>query len=196
MRNEKRRVNLIFGCVVGLLAATSVTSMLLERNRPPIREAAMPDLPPDVKLPENHPPIDSSARLATLEQMSRNDPQNPDPKVQIGNIYYDMGQYRKAIDYYRESLKLRPEDPSVETDMATCYHYLGDHDKALETLDRVLQYRPNFPQALFNKGVVLQAGKNDVNGAVSAWESLLRSNPDFAQRAELERKIQQLKSQR
>jgi len=196
MRNGKRHINLIFGCVIGLLAVTSVTSMILERNRPPIREAAMPDLPAEVKLPENHPPIDSSARLATLEQMSRNDPQNPDPKVQIGNIYYDMGQYRKAIDYYQESLKLRPQDPSVETDMATCYHYLGDHDKALETLDRVLQYRPNFPQALFNKGVVLQAGKNDVNGAISAWESLLRSNPSFAQRAELERKIQQLKSQR
>jgi len=78
--------------------------------------------------------------------------------------------------------------------MATSYHYLGQHDRALEILNKVLAYRPNFPQALFNKGVVLHVGKNDVRGAIAAWEELLRTNPSLPNRAELEQRISQLKA--
>jgi tetratricopeptide (TPR) repeat protein len=78
--------------------------------------------------------------------------------------------------------------------MATCYHFKGQHDKALEILDRVLRYRPGFPQALFNKGIILQIGKSDNRGAVAAWEELLRVNPEFPQRAELEERIRQLRA--
>jgi cytochrome c-type biogenesis protein CcmH/NrfG len=64
----------------------------------------------------------------------------------------------------------------------------------LQTLDRVLQERPGFAQALFNKGVILQTARNDAAGAVAAWQELLRSNPDYPRRAELEQKIAQLRS--
>jgi tetratricopeptide (TPR) repeat protein len=130
----------------------------------------------------------------TLEQMSQADPQNADIKIQLGNALYDAGQYQKAAESYEQSLKLHPQNPGVETDLATCYHYLGQHDKALEILDKVLQYSPGFAQALFNKGIVLQEGKKDPQGAIAVWEVLLRSNPNFPQRAEIEQKINQLKS--
>jgi len=89
---------------------------------------------------------------------------------------------------------LRPQSPSVETDLATCYHLLGQHDRALEILDKVLQYRPHFAQALFNKGIVLHSGRNDLKGAIAAWEELLRTNPNLPQRADIEQRIEQLKA--
>ncbi len=186
--------NLIFGGAVALLAALAVYSMYSNRNLPTVREAQSPAFPADAKLPENHPPINAESQVVALEQASRDDPNNADVKIQVGNAYYDAGQYQKAAQAYEDSLRLRPENPGVETDLATCYHELGQDDKALSILDHVLQYQPNFPQALFNKGIVLQVGKNDPNAAVAVWETLLRSNPNYPQRAELEQKINQLKA--
>jgi len=126
--------------------------------------------------------------------MSRSDPQNADYKVQMGNAYYDLGQYQKAIDAYQQSLAIRPQDPDVETDMGTCYHFIGQPDKALELFDHVLQYRPDFPQALFNKGIVLVEDKKDIRGGIAVWEELLRTNPSFPQKAQIEQRIRQLQS--
>jgi len=197
MADNNRAINVVFGCVVFFLAAVAAASMYQNRNLPLVRDAA-PRSPTGVGLPENHPPIDSTGKLAALEQLSRENPQNADYRAQIGHFFYDSGEYQKAIDAYRESLRLRPQDASVETDMATCYHYLGQDDQALEILDRVLQYRPDFPVAMLNKGIVLQVGKKDAAGAIAIWERLervLQLNPTLPERSELERKIRQLKAE-
>jgi cytochrome c-type biogenesis protein CcmH/NrfG len=188
------RMNLVFGSAVALLAALALVGMYLNRNLPVVAEAPASAFDPG-RLPENHPPVDASARIAAAEQLTRDNPKNAEYKSELGNAYYDAGQYEKAAQAYRESLELQPDNPSVETDLATSYHYLGRHDQALELFDKVLKQHPGFSQALFNKGVVLQVGKKDVSGAVAAWEELMRSDPGFAQRADLERKIGELKSQ-
>src|SRR6266581_1177257 len=55
-------------------------------------------------------------------------------------------------------------------------------------------YRPHIAQALFNKGIVLHSGRNDLKGAIAAWEELLRTNPNLPQRADIEQRIEQLKA--
>ena len=194
MSLDSKDLNLMFAGIVLSLAVVAGVFMYRNWDLPVIKESPSAGVGSDERLPENHPPIDASSKIAALQQMSQSDPQNAEIKTQIGNAYYDMGQYEKAADAYEESLKLRPQDPGVETDLGTSYHMLGQDNKALATFDRVLQYRPNHPQALFNKGIVLQSGKKDLKGAVAAWEQLLRTNPGFPQRAELEQKISQFRS--
>ncbi len=190
---KKSAINTVFGLIIALLASAALLSVYLNRNRPAILESA-PTMAQSTKLPEGHPPLDVANQIQSLEELSRKDPANPDYKAKIGNAYYDLGQYEKAISAYEESLKLRPRDAGIETDMGTCYHFLGQPDKALGVLDDVLKYNPNFPQALFNKGIVLLDGKKDVPGAISVWEELLRTNPGFPKRAEIEQRIRQLKA--
>jgi len=194
--SEKASLNLVFGLLILALGALAGASMYANRNRPVIRESAAAAPQAERQLPENHPSIDTSNRLMALEEMSSKEPGNAVYRVEIGNIYYDMGQYRKAAASYEEALKLKPQDPNVETDLATCYYNVGEHDRALQVLDRVLQYRPGFPMAMFNKGIVLQAGKKDNQGAVAIWEALLQTNPDFPQRAALEQRIRESKAAR
>ncbi len=189
---KKSHVNLIFSLIVLGLAITAAGSAWMMRLK-----ASNPSASPDSaenQLPPNHVPMDASKELAALEQLVAKEPDNADFRTRIGNIYYDMRQYDKAVAYYRQSLDLQPQNPNVETDLAACYHYLGQNDKSLEILDRVLGYRPDFPEAMFNKGIVLISGKKDVKGGVSVWEELLRSNPDYPRRAELQQSIDELKA--
>jgi tetratricopeptide (TPR) repeat protein len=148
----------------------------------------------NTQLPDKQPPVDSAGRIAALEQLIAREPQNADYLAQTANLYYDLRQYDKAADYYQRSLNIRPRDPNVETDLATCFHYLGQDDKALEILNNVLSYNPRFVQAQFNKGIVLVEGKKDIKGGIAVWENLLRSEPAYSQKAELEQRIQQLKA--
>jgi tetratricopeptide (TPR) repeat protein len=193
MATNKSRINIVFACIVAILGLTAAREIYLNHfasaNQPAAtRESA------GVQLPENHPSPEAVERLMDLGQKIAEDPQNADYRTQMANIYFDLGQFDKAADFYQQSLEISPGVPSVETDLATCYHYLGQVDKALETLDKVLQYRPGFPQAMFNKGIILAYEKNDVQGAIRIWEDLSRSDPAFSQKAELEQKIRQLKA--
>lgn len=185
---------MLFGITVGLLATVAAVSMYLNKDLPPMIEGSDAPAAAGSGLPENHPPINMANQIAALEQLSRNNPGSSDIKIQLGNAYYDSGQFQKAAEAYEESLKLQPSNPGVETDLATCYHQLGQSDKALALLDKVLGYQPGFAQAMYNKGIVLQAGKKDIKGAIAAWEELLKANPGFPQRAEIEQKLSQMKT--
>jgi cytochrome c-type biogenesis protein CcmH/NrfG len=190
MALSKATVNLLFALVVAALGVTVGISIYshLERNRIPAQ--AVESSP----LPEKHPPVDNSAQISELQQLIAREPSNANPRTQLGNLYYDGGQYDKAAECYQQSLNLRPRDPSVETDLATCFHYLGQDDRALELLDKVLGYAPDFAQAKFNKGIVLVEGKKDIRGGIAAWEDLLRTDPGYTHKAELQQKINELKA--
>jgi cytochrome c-type biogenesis protein CcmH/NrfG len=188
MALSRYSINLVFAIIVAAMGTTAATFIYLNSSQPDVQAQPAP-----AQLPENRPPPDSTNRIAALQQVFAREPQNPEYPSQIANLYYDLGQYDKAADFYQKSLSLRPRDPSVETDLATCFHYLGQDDKSLETLDNVLRYSPGFAQAKYNKGIVLIEGKKDVSGGISVWEDLLRSDPGYPQRAELEKRINQLK---
>jgi tetratricopeptide (TPR) repeat protein len=168
--------------------------MYTSRGLPVVRDAPAGAPRTEAQLPEGHPPLDLSSRITALEEMSSREPQNPDYKAQLGNAYYDMGQFRRAIGAYEEALKLKPRDPNLETDLATCYHNIGEHRTALEILDRILRQHPDFSMALFNKGIVLQAVDRDVKGAIEAWETLVRTDPEFARKVNLEQQIARLRA--
>ena len=193
MVTDKSGPNLVFALAVAVLGLTVVIFLCFNAKQPD-REPAAAQEATRRQLPANHPNADVLNKLATLEQLISKEPQNPDYRTQAANLYYDLGQYDKAADFYQQSLDIHPQDPNVETDLASCFHYLGQEDKALEILDRVLQYSPGFPQAMFNKGIVLADGKKDVKAGIIIWEDLLRLDPSFPQRADLEQRIAQFRA--
>ena len=190
---SKRQINLIFALIVIGLATAAALSIYMDSGTPVIRypvQGGSSDNP----LPENHPPADTSQQLALLMQMSTEDPQDAAVQAEIGNIYFDREEYDKAIPFYRKSMELRPGDPYVETDLATCFYHLNRDDEALKILDEVLKNQPDFQQALYNKGVILIHGKNNIKEGLAVWEELLKSDLDPDRRSELEQSIQRLKS--
>jgi tetratricopeptide (TPR) repeat protein len=192
MAASKKQINIIFAVMALVLITVAIwSSVRIEKS---VLRTNSESGQTDSPMPENHPPMDMAQKLTELLQKSGEEPRNAAIHAEIGNIYYDIKEYEKAVQAYQKSLDIQPADPYVETDLATCLHYLGRDDEALERFDHVLKHTPDFAQALYNKGIVLIHGKNDIAGGIEAWEKLLQTDMDPAKRAELQRNIQQLKS--
>jgi len=116
--------------------------------------------------------------ILTLEQEVAANPTNVDAWTQLGHVYFDTNNPPKAIRAYEKSLELRPDDPNVLTDLGVMYRRNGQPEKALEAFDKAIAVDPNHQQSRFNKGIVLRYDLNDREGAIKAWEELIKINPE------------------
>lgn len=116
--------------------------------------------------------------ILALEQEVAANPSNVEAWTQLGHVYFDTDNAAKAIRAYEKSLELRPDDPNVLTDLGVMYRRNGQPEKAIEVFNKAMTVDPTHQQSRFNKGIVLRYDLNDREGAVKAWEELLKINPN------------------
>ena len=130
-------------------------------------------------------------KAAPLLEKLKNDPNNADLLNQVGKIYEATHQFKDAVSYYQQALKVDPKNTALRTEMASCMYYGGDVDGAIGTLQQALHDKPNDANSLFNLGMIKWQGKQDAKGALAAWHELLKSNPQLSQdrKAQVEKLI-------
>jgi Flp pilus assembly protein TadD len=123
------------------------------------------------------PPAPVLAELSALRARVKANPGDLAAIVGLADMYFDAGKFDQAAAYARRALALDPGNPDVRTDYATALHQTGHDLEALAQLDTVLAQRPKFVQALFNRGVVLQAiGRR--TDAVAAFRRFIAAAPN------------------
>lgn len=127
--------------------------------------------------------------LATLKA----NPGDLNTIVQVANLYYDGQQYADAVKYYQLAVKSQPTNADLLTDLGTSIWYTGDADGAIAEFQTALRYKPDHPGTLFNLGIVRWQGKFDPKGAVEAWEQLLKLNPNYEHKQEVQEYIERAK---
>jgi cytochrome c-type biogenesis protein CcmH/NrfG len=140
------------------------------------------------------PPIDM-ARVQELNSRIKQNPQDFDAIVELGNLNFDSRNYADAVNLYKRALAIRPDALNVRTDMGTAFFYQNRFDEAIAEFERTLQVDPKNAQALFNIGVATLHGKNDANGAVKYWETLIATNPNHPQVPFVKEQIQKAREQ-
>ena len=138
-----------------------------------------------LQQPQQHmPSLDDMKQMADKQAAPllaklKADPNNADLLNQLGVMYRATHQFKTAIGYYQKSLDINPKNVGARTDMASCMYYLGDTDGALAQLDKSLTYDPKHAGTLINIGIIKWKGKNDVDGAVAAWQKAIKltANP-------------------
>jgi len=140
-------------------------------------------------LPENHPTPEQMARVQELIEHVRQTPADRSARVELGNLFYDMGRFDAAIPWYEEALGLDADDARVTTDLGTCYLYSGDVTKAVELYKKSLEIEPSHAQTLQNLGIVYFS-QGDYDRAIEAWEQLLEAHPDYPQIDQIRRQIE------
>jgi tetratricopeptide (TPR) repeat protein len=124
------------------------------------------------------PLVDERALTGYRDILAR-DPRNLQAAVSAGNMLYDGHRYVEAIPFYQQAFALNQSDINVSTDLGTALWYAGRPDDALAQYEHSLTISPTHAQTLYNLGVVRADGKHDYPGAVTAWELLLTTTPDY-----------------
>ena len=124
------------------------------------------------------PLVDESELRAYREILAR-DPKNAQAAVKAGNLLYDAHRYTEAIGFYQQAFAVTPSDINLSTDLGTALWYVGRADEALAQYQKSLTLDATHAQTLFNMGIVKADGKHDYRGAVTTWETLLKTNPGY-----------------
>lgn len=177
-------VVLVLGGIGGYLLHSSGTPAETPNASSPPAATMSTSLPPSSLTSAPTQVLDTEVK-PLLQRLNAN-PKDVLTLTELGNIYFDASQWPEAIGYYTRSLNESPKNPDVRTDMGIAYYYTGDSDRALREFDQALKDDPRHVQTLFNVGVVKLNGKNDPKGAIAAWESLLKIDPAYRDRANVE----------
>jgi tetratricopeptide (TPR) repeat protein len=154
--------------------------------------ASMPfpaQTPPSQGQPPMQNPALAAQNEASLRALLMANPKNLDALIQLGNLYYDQGQHLQAVEWYGKALDIDPRNPNVRTDRGTSYWNLNRPDEAIAEFQKSLQVDPGHAQTLYNMGLVYLQGKNNTAEARNAWQKLLAANPNYPNRADIERQL-------
>jgi cytochrome c-type biogenesis protein CcmH/NrfG len=116
-------------------------------------------------------------------------PTDPQLLIKAGNVYMRAHQFKDAIAYYEKALQADPKNLAVRADLASCLYYMHDPDGALAELQKSLTYDPAHPGTLLNVGIIKWKGKNDAAGAIASWQKLLKLNPNFDRKEQVQHLI-------
>ena len=122
-------------------------------------------------------PVDPE-RARALEAVAQQNPGDAQPRVQLGNMYFDAEQYPEAISWYEQAMALSNTDPNVSTDLGVAYYYSNQPDRAIAQFEHSLSLDPKHTKTLLNMGIVRAFGKQDLKGAAEAWEQVVAIAPN------------------
>jgi tetratricopeptide (TPR) repeat protein len=172
---------LLIGFILGATVAILKTS-----GKP--KSATSAEEPKQSRLVANEEEIRLSKSI--LEK----DPNNLQVLISLGNAYFDADRYQEAIDVYSKALSIDPKNPDVRTDMGIMYRHLKQFDKAVEAFRRAAQDDPKHINSRFNLGVVLKDDKNDIQGAIQAWDEFLKLEPNGERATMAKQEIEVMKA--
>lgn len=176
VKKETMLIVALIALVVGFLGGIFYSAMQSPSGN--VQTASAPP-PPSQQQSQSNISNEQARAILSLEQAVAADPTNADAWLQLGNVYYDTGNPPKAIKAYEKYLELRSAgDPNVLTDLGVMYRRNGQPKKAVEAFDKAIALDPKHQQSWFNKGIVLRYDLNDREGAIKAWQELLKINPD------------------
>ncbi len=196
MKRETAILFIVIAFFVGFISGATVA--ILKGRTGIQRSDAVQKLPaeemPPVAAPQGPSPVEVAGKVQALKDIVKKDPKNLSAWVELGNLYFDTDRPQEAIEAYSQYLAVKPDNPDVRTDMGIMYRKLGDFDRALKEFRTAAQYDPKHINSRYNIGLVLLHDKQDVKGAVKAWEEYLKVDPSSERANRIRAKMDKLKA--
>jgi len=188
--------NVVFaaaGVIFGLIAGWIIGAQQAN-PRVATAPAASAAAPPPASGAGTRASVLDESQVQALRNVADREPNNPTPRTQLANLYFDAERYDDAIKWYEEAAKLAPSDPNVSTDLGVCYYYTNQPDKALKQFEHSLSLDPKHTKTLLNVGIVKAFGKQDLDGAARAWQQVIAIAPDSPEGSAAKRALDSLRS--
>lgn len=184
----------IAGVVFGLIAGWIIGSQQagLRPGQAPVAVSAPAQQAPAAAAPAAA--ILDETKVKALTTVAEQQPTSPQPRIELGNLYFDAERYTDAIKWYGDALTLAPTDVNVSTDLAVSYYYTNQPDRALEQFEASLKLNPKHTKTLLNQGIVRAFGKQDLVGAEQSWQQVIQLEPNSAEGQAAKRALDSVKS--
>ena len=197
MKKETVILIVVIAFLVGFVAGATVAILRGTKGAEKVAMVQKPQMAPQ-GAPAPAPParesVEATSQIQTLKEIVKKDPKNLPAWVELGNLYFDTDKPQEAIDAYSRYLAAKPDNPDVRTDMGIMYRKLGQFDKALEEFRKAARSDPKHVNSRYNIGLVLLHDKQDIQGAVKAWEEYLKVDPNSERAKRIRAQIEKMKS--
>ena len=180
MKKETAILGIVIAFIIGFIAGAVVFGLTRGSGTPRGPSVAQKGPSPEMtqEMGEAVPnPAEVAAKTQALKDIVQKDPKNLSAWAELGNIYFDTNQPQEAIGAYSKYLALKPDNADVRTDMGIMYRKLGDFDRAIKEFRTAAQNDPKHVNSRYNIGIVLLHDKQDIKGAIKAWEDYLKVDP-------------------
>lgn len=184
MKKETIILTVVITFVVGLVIGASAGILYMVNRggagagRPVVaQKPRMSAQPVPSSAPKGPPPVEVASKIQGLKDIVKKDPKNLSAWAELGNLYFDTDQPKEAIDAYRQYLAIKPDNADVRTDLGIMYRNTGNFDQAVEEFRRAAQIDPKHVNSRYNLGLVLLHDKQDIKGAIRAWDEYLKVDP-------------------
>jgi cytochrome c-type biogenesis protein CcmH/NrfG len=164
----------LIALMVGFLAGEILD--LSKSSRPTIPVQPSPPARQPSQMPSLTP--EQGRKIFELEKEVTSKPGNVEAWTELGNVYFDSNDVKQAIRAYKKALDLNPYNADVWTDLGVMYQRNKQPLEAIAAFNKATDIDPRHEQSRLNKGIVLMHDLDDREGAIKAWEELLKMSPN------------------
>jgi len=95
-----------------------------------------------------------------------------------GYTYYQSKDYQKAIESYKEAIRIKPDYVEAYCNLGIAYKASGDNKNAIESYKEAIRLKPNYAEAYCNLGVAYGAS-GDSKKEIEAYKEAIRLKPNY-----------------
>lgn len=193
MKKETVILAVVIAFIVGFITGATVAILKGGKDGQRTGIVRKPQMTPQSAPVSKGPEPEVASKIQTLKEIVQKDPKNLSAWVELGNLYFDSNQPKEAIEAYSQYLAVKPDNADVRTDMGTMYRKSENFDRAIEEYKKAAQSDPKHINSRYNLGLLLLHDKQDLKGAIKAWEEFLKVDPKSERAARVREQIEKLK---
>jgi tetratricopeptide (TPR) repeat protein len=106
------------------------------------------------------------------------DPNDVRALISLADANFMIQRFEKSQEYYERALKSDPKNIDARLSLSNCYIFMQKPDEAIHQLDQILSTQKDYPEALYNKGLILLQSKRDPGAAKKVWTQLVSAHAD------------------
>jgi len=140
-----------------------------------VRSLAQAPLPKDKQIPAKE--TETAPSLSEIQRSIKRDPKNAKLYVQLGQSYWNSGDYQLAFEAFKQAVALAPTSAEAHNWMGAFLMGRGNLTDSISELRKAASLDPKYARAYTNLGSAL-AKSGDLAGAVTAFQKALALEPN------------------